>query len=151
MLLSQGTRVMALKRFGVSIPEKLLERFDALVEKRGYVGRSEAIRDAMREFLSVSEQEMDGKCDLATLNVVYRHKPALMAKLVDAQHTSEAEVISTIHTHLSQTHCMEVMTIRGSLNQVQSLANIIGGLTGVEYSKLFVFALPDDACHNHSH
>ena len=110
---------MVLKRFGVSIPEDLLENFDALVEKRGYVGRSEAIRDAMREFLSASELEDDGKCDLATLNVIYRHKPTLMTKMVDAQHTSEAEVVSTIHTHLSQTHCMEVMTIRGSLNQVQ--------------------------------
>ena len=38
---------MALKRFGVSVPEDLLEKFDKLVEKKGYVGRSEAIRDAM--------------------------------------------------------------------------------------------------------
>jgi CopG family nickel-responsive transcriptional regulator len=142
---------MVLKRFGVSIPEDLLERFDELVEKRGYVGRSEAIRDAMREFLNVAEQETEGKCDLATLSVVYRHKPSLMTKMVDAQHSSNAEVVSTIHTHLSKTHCMEVMTIRGELEEVQSLANKISGLTGVEYSKLFVYSLPDDACQPHNH
>jgi metal-responsive CopG/Arc/MetJ family transcriptional regulator len=36
-----------LKRFGVSIPEDLLEQFDVLVKAKRYVGRSEAIRDAM--------------------------------------------------------------------------------------------------------
>ena len=50
---------MTLKRFGVSIPEDLLEKFDKLVEKKEYVGRSEAIRDAMRSYISQTEWEAD--------------------------------------------------------------------------------------------
>jgi CopG family nickel-responsive transcriptional regulator len=35
-------------RFGVSISSELLERFDKLIESKGYVNRSEAIRDLIR-------------------------------------------------------------------------------------------------------
>ena len=42
-------------RFGVSIEERLLERYDALIAEKAYVNRSEAIRDLIRAAL-VSEQ-----------------------------------------------------------------------------------------------
>ena len=38
-------------RFGISIDEKLLENFDTLIEEKGYVNRSEAIRDLIRAAL----------------------------------------------------------------------------------------------------
>ena len=38
-------------RFGISIDEKLLENFDSLIERKGYVNRSEAIRDLIRSAL----------------------------------------------------------------------------------------------------
>ena len=37
-----------LKRFSVSLDEKLLSRFDGYLEARGYANRSEAIRDLIR-------------------------------------------------------------------------------------------------------
>ena len=38
-------------RFGVSIEEKLLTKFDSLITDKGYVNRSEAIRDLIRDKL----------------------------------------------------------------------------------------------------
>ena len=35
-------------RFGISIDDKLLESFDRLIEQKGYMNRSEAIRDLIR-------------------------------------------------------------------------------------------------------
>ncbi|MHA2211417.1 MAG: CopG family ribbon-helix-helix protein, partial [Candidatus Thorarchaeota archaeon] len=95
-----------LKRFGVSIPEDLLEQFDVLVKAKRYVGRSEAIRDAMRLFISQWELESNQEGNAATLSVVYKHKAKLMAELTNAQHTSGANVISTMHVHLTPSHCM---------------------------------------------
>jgi len=40
-----------LVRFGVSINSDLLERFDKLIDTKGYDNRSEAIRDMIREHL----------------------------------------------------------------------------------------------------
>ena len=38
-------------RFGVSLEQKLLERFDRLIRKKNYTNRSEAIRDLIRQEL----------------------------------------------------------------------------------------------------
>jgi CopG family nickel-responsive transcriptional regulator len=144
---------MALKRFGVSIPEDLLEDFDRLVEERKYVGRSEAIRDAMRAYISQCQWEIGNQKVMASLNIVYAHKPRLMELLIKAQHHSEANVISTIHVHVSQSYCMEVITLTGTKDSITELANRISGISGIEYVKLFSFSLPDDSeiIHAHKH
>ncbi len=135
---------MSIKRFGVSVPTELLERFDELVEKKGYVGRSEALRDAMRNYITQIEWESEQGGKHAALNIVYRHKPSLMANLIEAQHSAQAHVTSTVHVHLTETHCLEILTIRGNRDDIQALADEIGGLSGVEYVRLFPFALLDD-------
>jgi CopG family nickel-responsive transcriptional regulator len=142
---------MFLKRFGVAVPEDLLERFDEIVEKRGYVGRSEAIRDAMREFLSRVEWEDNATYNLATVNIVYRHKPALMSKLIEAQHNAKAHIVSAVHTHLTRTHCLEILTLEGTRDEIQSFTDKIGGFSGIEYVRLFTFSLPDEVCQTHTH
>ena len=142
---------MTLKRFGVSVPEDLLEEFDQLVEEKGYVGRSEAIRDALRLYISESQWEGGRDLIMASLNIVYCHKPKTMADLIKAQHSSEAHVISTVHVHMSQSHCLEVITLKGSQEAIKKLANKVTGITGIEFAKLFTFALPDDADVNHTH
>lgn len=142
---------MALKRFGVSIPEDLLEKFDQLVEEKGYIGRSEAIRDAMRVYISEFQWEKGGELVMASLNIVYSHKPKIMADLIKVQHNSDAHVISTVHVHMSQSQCLEVITLKGSKESITKLANKVTGISGIEYSKLFTFALPEGAELNHSH
>ena len=37
-----------LKRFSISLEEELLAQFDAFIRSRGYVNRSEAVRDLIR-------------------------------------------------------------------------------------------------------
>ena len=142
---------MTLKRFGVSIPEDLLEQFDKLVEEKGYMGRSEAIRDALRLYISESQWEGGDELVMASLNIVYCHKPKIMADLIKAQHTSDAHVISTIHVHMSQSHCMEVITLKGSKDSILKLANKITGISGIDYAKLFTYSLADDAEMSYSH
>jgi len=145
---------MALKRFGVSIPEDLLEQFDEIVERKGYIGRSEAIRDAMRLFILNNELTLDDAVGFGSLNLVYEHKPRLMTALLKHQHSAIVDVVSTLHTHITQTHCFEILTLKGSLKGIRQMADKIGGLKGVEFMELFTFALPDmknTTSHGHSH
>ncbi len=140
-----------LMRFGVSIPEDLLKRFDSVVESRGYVGRSEAVRDAMRGFISQYEWETEQEGTTAAINIVYEHKPRLMADLMRAQHDAEAHVVTTVHIHLTDFHCLEVLAVRGTRKGIEKLASRLGGLSGIEYVRLFTFSLPDENLHYDSH
>jgi len=141
---------LGLKRFGVSVPSDLLDEFDTLVETKGYVGRSEAIRDAMRLYLSQSAWESGQEGHLAALNVVYKHRPRLMSELVSAQHSSRSHVVSTMHVHLTESRCFEVMMLRGKREEIQEFADKISGLSGVEHARLFMFSIPDvDSDHHH--
>ena len=142
---------MTLKRFGVSIPEDLLKKFDKLVEEKGYIGRSEAIRDAMRIYISESQWETGGDNIMASLNIVYSHKSKTMAELIKVQHNSKAHVISTMHVHMSHSHCLEVITLEGSKKSVVELANKVAGISGVDYAKLFTFLLPENIDIEHAH
>lgn len=144
---------MTLKRFGVSVPEDLLKKFDDIVREKGYIGRSEAIRDAMRGYISQVEWEAGQGGSVATLNIVYRHKPRLMTDLMQAQHDAHVNVVSTIHVHISQSHCLEVITLKGEKRDIEKMANKISGLKGIEYVRLFSFMLPEgeDVGHGHHH
>ncbi len=133
------------------MPEELLEKFDEIVDMQGYVGRSEAIRDAMRMYISKKEWESEQKGKAATLTVVYTHKPKLMSDLIRAQHAAKADVISSTHVHLSHSYCLEVMTMKGKRKEIEDLAGRIAGLSGVAYSRLFAFSIPDDDGHGHKH
>jgi CopG family nickel-responsive transcriptional regulator len=151
VLLLDVIRVMTLVRFGVSAPEDLLEAFDEIVKKRGYVGRSEALRDAMRAFISDAEWESSEQDNTASLNIVYRHKPRLMSDLIRIQHNAGVSVISTVHIHITRTHCLEVITMKGTKKKIEETANRIAGLSGVDYARLFAFSLPEDDGTAHHH
>ncbi|MFW9788509.1 MAG: nickel-responsive transcriptional regulator NikR [Candidatus Thorarchaeota archaeon] len=142
---------MTLKRFGVSIPEDLLEKFDKLVVKKGYIGRSEAIRDAMREYISQFDwsSETESENTIASLNIVYQHKPRLMSNLMKVQHDAHAQVISTTHVHATHSHCLEVITLKGSRTAIEALADRVSGLKGIEYVRLFTFFLTEGNEGNH--
>ncbi len=139
-----------MKRFGVSIPEDLLQRFDELVTKRNYSGRSEAIRDAIRLLLTQASWQENQEGNYAALNIVYQHTPKLMEKLIKKQHNAKAHVLSTVHVHLTHSHCFELLTIEGSNEDITKLADEVAGIPGIEYSQLFTFAL-QQADTNHSH
>jgi len=144
---------MTLKRFGVSVPEDLLEKFDEVVKKKGYIGRSEAIRDAMREYISQFDwsTESDQETTMASLNIVYQHKPRLMSDLNRVQHASHAQVISTVHVHATHSYCMEVITLKGNRKAIENLADKVSGLKGIEYVRLFTFFLPEGEYERHGH
>src|SRR4051794_6544392 len=80
-------RVMAeITRTGVSIEDDLLQQFDALIVRRGYKNRSEAIRDLIRETL-VNDAVDANRDVVATLSMVYdHHLPNLGQKLTEMQH-----------------------------------------------------------------
>src|ERR1043165_6122633 len=99
-----------LSRFGVSLEEDLLAAFDLSIAGVGYQNRSEAIRDLIRDHLI---QKKVGQADAEVIGVVtlvYDHRiHHLSDALADMQHKAEVAVNASLHIHLDEHNCSEVI------------------------------------------
>jgi CopG family nickel-responsive transcriptional regulator len=124
-------------RFGVSIDQKLLNRFDAIISEKGYVNRSEAIRDLIRDMLVAEEIANPEAESIGTLTLVYSHDVReLSDKLNDIQHHYHKIIISATHIHLDEHNCLEVLILRGRAKDVQSIADRLLSVKNVRHGKL---------------
>jgi CopG family nickel-responsive transcriptional regulator len=120
-----------LVRFGVSLGRDLLDRFDALIAKRGYASRSEAFRDLIRGSLVEEEWRKGGEVAGAVTLVYGHHKKDLVNRLTDIQHNAHDLIISTQHIHLDHDHCLEIIAVRGRAEEVCRLADSLRSVKGV--------------------
>jgi len=123
-------------RFSVSIDSELMQRFDAMINCRGYENRSEALRDVMRQALVRDEWAKDQEI-VGTITLVYdHHKRDLSERLTTIQHDHVNAVLSTLHIHLDHDNCLEVIVVRGPAKRVQQIADSLIGTKGVKHGKL---------------
>lgn len=126
-----------LTRISISLEENLLEAFDKLITAKGYATRSEAIRDLIRDMLI--RQEARGKKgeQVAVVTMVYdHHARELAAKLIDKQHHHHDLVVSTLHVHLGERHCLEVSVLRGPSHEVIHLGDELLSTKGVLHGEI---------------
>ncbi|OGC22852.1 nickel-responsive regulator [candidate division WOR-1 bacterium RIFOXYB2_FULL_42_35] len=125
------------KRFGVSLPDELLQKLDKLAKKKGYDNRSEAIRDLIRDKFVEEEWSQDSAEVVGTVTLVYNHHSHdLSDKLADLQHSHFKNIISTTHIHLDQHNCLEVLVVRGKSSKVKEISDQLIATKGVKHGKL---------------
>jgi len=123
-------------RFGVSLDHHLLEGFDRLIKDKKYVNRSEAIRDMIRDQL-VDEEWKLGEKVIGTITIVYDHDVRELGEtLAHLQHKYHKAVKSTLHVHLDERNCMEVLVVVGKGAAVKAIADRLIGTKGVKHGKL---------------
>ncbi len=128
-----------LERIGISLEDDLLSRFDRLIAEKGYVNRSEAIRDLIRDALVQREwAESSGREErVAVVTLVYDHDSSNLAhKLAHIQHENHRAVVSALHVHMDEHNCLEVLVLRGRARDVVSMGEGLVSTKGVKYGKL---------------
>ncbi len=132
-----GVIAMSIVRFGVSIPEELLDKFDQIIEEKGYVNRSEAIRDLIRDFIVRHEWEVGDEEVAGTITMLYNHDEAEVVKeLLDLQHDYLEEIVSSLHVHMDEHNCLEVVIVKGKAHRIKEIADRLLSLKGVKHGKL---------------
>ena len=126
-------------RFGVSIYEKFMDKFDKLITEKGYVNRSEAIRDLIRDML-VSHQIEDPEVEsFGTLTMVYNHHHGdISEKLNNVQHDYFPNIVSTTHVHLDAHNCLEVLILKGKAGQLKAIADMILAIKNVRHGRFVI-------------
>jgi CopG family nickel-responsive transcriptional regulator len=128
-----------IERIGISLEPDLLARFDRLIEQKGYVNRSEAVRDLIRDALVQREWSEAGGADerVAVVALVYDHDSSSLAqKLAHIQHENHKAVVSALHVHMDEHNCLEVLVLRGRGREVVRMGEGLVSTKGVKYGKV---------------
>src|SRR5205085_4869130 len=126
-----------LTRVSMSLEESLLQQFDRLIERKGYGTRSEAIRDLIRDALIRDQNRKLAGEQVAVVTMVYdHHARELAARLIDKQHHHHDLVVSTMHVHLGERHCLEVSVLRGPVGEVRHLGDDLLATKGVLHGEI---------------
>ncbi len=128
-----------LERIGISLEDNLLEKFDRLIDEKGYENRSEAIRDLIREQLVAREWSEAGANEVrvAVVTLVYGHDSSSLAqKLTHIQHENHLAVVSALHIHMDEHNCLEVLILRGKAREIVRMGESLVSTKGVKYGRV---------------
>jgi len=132
-----------LSRFGVSLEEDLLAAFDLSIGGMGYQNRSEAIRDLIRDHLIQKKVGAGDTEVIGVVTLVYDHRVHHLSDLLaDMQHKADVAVSASLHIHLDEHNCLEVIVIRGRADKVHQIASKLIATKGVQNGKL-VTTMPE--------
>ncbi len=125
-------------RIGVSLPKNLLDEFDRIISTRGYSSRSEAIRDAIRNYISEYKWLESEKGEVVgVMVIVYDHNiKGVSDIIIDLQHDFGEIVTSSTHIHLNKDQCLELVLVRGRMEEIKKLVDKLSATRGVLNVKL---------------
>lgn len=133
----KGLEMAQLDRIGISLETKLLEDFDKLIGDRGYPNRSEAVRDLIRRELAREKVRSDKAVAVAAVCIVYdHHSTKLMQKLTALQHSRLLETICSMHIHLDEHNCLEIIVLKGRVGQINTTAQNLTSQKGVKLGQI---------------
>jgi CopG family nickel-responsive transcriptional regulator len=127
-------------RISLTLPRDLLDELNGTLKAQRYASRSEAVRDAIRDFLATYRwrQELKGE-QLGALLVLFEHDVrGLVDELVNIQHEHSGTISAVQHFHVDAKNCLEILIMKGAAEEVRELADRIGALRGVKQAKLVV-------------
>ncbi len=129
------------ERIGVSLEQDLLAAFDKLIVQKGYPSRSEAIRDLVREQIGAERlADPKGHAVAAVFLVYDHHSTKLMGALTDLQHSHVLQTISSMHIHLNEHDCLEIIVLRGPVGEINKTAEHMISMKGVKLGRINLLA-----------
>jgi CopG family transcriptional regulator, nickel-responsive regulator len=128
-----------MQRITITIDEGLLETLDAVVQRRGYASRSEAVRDMIRDMATQEAASADAAPCIAVLSYIYDHETrALAQRLTHALHDHHDLTVAGMHVHLDHESCLEVSVLKGITSAVDGLADVLTAQRGVRHANLHI-------------
>jgi len=126
-----------IERITISVPKELLKNVDDVINKKGYAGRSDVVRAALRVFLVEEAWKGGGEEVIGVLTFIYNHEiKGVNESLTHIQHHFRGSVISGMHIHLDEENCLEVLVVKGIPKRITELTDEISTIKGVKYSEL---------------
>ena len=134
-----------LTRFSITMPQDLLDEFDALIEREERPNRSDALRGLVRSYITQSRWQNDNNINstvCGTVTLIYdHHVPDLMRSLTAVQHDCGNIILCSSHVHISHETCLECIIMRGAASKIK---NFIAELKKIRRIKNIEAAVTSD-------
>lgn len=139
-------------RIGVSLEPDLLDAFDEDISKKGYSSRSEALRDLVRDSLAENEWKNEDQWMVGTIVIIYDHTASAVGeKITDIEHHHHDLVKTSVHVHLDEAKCMEILICEDKLSALKDFASEVTSLKGVLRGRLTMVAPSSGNMHHIGH
>ena len=127
---------MALKRFGVSFEEDLLEDLDKFTNDNGFANRSQAIRFLVKK--NVAEQKWQCNNIVAgTIVIIYnQEKKEISTKIASTQQSYSEVILSSSQYYINKGFCMNITVVIGEAYRLTELADRLTSIKGISHGKL---------------
>ncbi|MCP8307505.1 MAG: nickel-responsive transcriptional regulator NikR [archaeon] len=126
-------------RISISLPPDLLDEFDKIIKQMGY-DRSKAIQISIRNFLTENKWMHEEKgIVMGALAMIYDHEvKGLEESLTDAQHLYSDIISSSMHIHLDERNCLEIIAVKGKVESIRDLTQELMSKRGVKQIRLAI-------------
>jgi CopG family transcriptional regulator, nickel-responsive regulator len=128
----------------LSLPTELLEELDAVLGEQKSATRSEVLRQALRSYIIQYKKldQLKGEV-IATISVLYE-KEEKNEELFKLQHEFSDMVTAYLHSHLTETSCLEVMMIKGPAKRLKELIDGLKANKPVKQIKFDIMSTLED-------
>lgn len=127
---------MALKRFGVSLEEDILDSLDQYVDENGFANRSQAIRF----FIEKNVAEHKWQCNhivAGTIIIMYdQGKKEISSKITLIQQGYTDVILSSSQYYINRNFCLHIVTVMGLAYRLTELADKLTTIKGIKHGKL---------------
>ncbi len=130
-------------RISISVPPDLLRKFDEAFKRLGYEERSKAVQTAMQSFVTESKWlcTKQGR-GIGAIVMVYDSTIRQVGDvLTEVQHKYRGIAESTVHIHLDEKNCLQIIPVKGDAADVKALAETLMTINGVKEVKLSIVTL----------
>ena len=127
---------MALKRFGVSLEEEILEELDKYVDDNGFANRSQAIRFLIKKNITERKWQCNNLV-AGTIVIIYsQDKKDITAKIASIQQNYTDVILSSSQYYINNGPCMHVSTVTGEAYRLTELSDRLTTIKGISHGKL---------------
>ncbi|WP_058995327.1 CopG family ribbon-helix-helix protein [Haloarcula sp. CBA1127] len=125
----------------ISMPDELEERIDTFADEHGYTGRSEVVREAVRNLMGEFEDKrLEDRELMAIVTVLFDYETTTVEeKMMHLRHDHESIVASNFHSHVGDRYCMELFVLEGQLDDISAFVGKVRATKdtlSVDYSVL---------------
>ncbi|GLK69665.1 nickel-responsive transcriptional regulator NikR [Hansschlegelia plantiphila] len=134
-------RRATVERVSLSLPPRMLGDLDAMVARRGFASRSQAVAEMLHRLLIEEQTEFGEEVMVGTLTLFYGQlSTGVEQRIGDLQRAYIDEVISSFHVHLNESRTLEVLLLQGPARKLQAIADEMITVRGVISGRLQVVA-----------